>query len=173
MTNGFDQQQAASEAAGGSYPRLPSPMRLTPQPTYSYLGAAQDPTSFAMKRPVDPYDRKTSTPAMHFHVPPQNPDGTRPSSRSRSAYSQQLWGRSRSHSRTGMRVLVDELKTSTPTRPKSPHMNNEEPINYSHYPDGQPPSEDEVDVSLNLLLKLCHINHVHKIDYWKIFVEIY
>jgi len=50
-----------------------------------------------------------------------------------------------------MRVLVDELKSSTP-RPKSPHMNNEEPISFSHYPDGQPPVEaangqDDVDVS--------------------------
>lgn len=102
-----------------------------------------------MKKPVDPYDRrKTSEPARHFHVPPPDSDGKRPSSRSRSTYSQQLWGRSRSHSRTGMRVLVDELKSSTP-RPKSPHMNNEEPISFSHYPDGQPPPEvtngDEVD----------------------------
>lgn len=122
--------------------------RLTPQPTYSYLGAAQD-GGFSMKKPVDPYDRrKTSEPARHFHVPPPDSDGKRPSSRSRSTYSQQLWGRSRSHSRTGMRVLVDELKSSTP-RPKSPHMNNEEPISFSHYPDGQPPPEvtngDEVD----------------------------
>ena len=44
-----------------------------------------------------------------------------------------------------MKVLVEELKSSTP-RPKSPHMNNEEPINYSHYPDGHPPNgNDEVD----------------------------
>lgn len=120
-------------------PRQPSPagLHLSPQPTYSYLGAAQD-GGFSMKRPIDPYDRKKSAPAMHFHVPPPNPDGTRPSSRSRNSYSQQLWGRSRSHSRTGMRVMVDELKASTP-RPKSPHMNNEEPISFSHYPDGQPP----------------------------------
>ena len=84
---------------------------------------------------------------MHFHVPPPNADGTRPSSRSRNSYSQQLWGRSRSHSRTGMKVLADEMQRSTP-RPKSPHMNNEEPISFSHYPDGQPPNgnaEDEVD----------------------------
>ncbi len=99
-----------------------------------------------MKKPIDPYDRKTSTPAMHFHVPPPNPDGTRPSSRSYNSYSQQLLGRrSRSHSRTGMKVLVDEMKKSSP-RPKSPHMNNEEPISFSHYPDGQPPNgDDEVD----------------------------
>ena len=140
--------------------------RLTPQPTYSYLGAAQD-GGFSMKKPVDPYDRrKTSEPARHFHVPPPDSDGKRPSSRSRSAYSQQLWGRSRSHSRTGMRVLVDELKSSTP-RPKSPHMNNEEPISFSHYPDGQPPvtNGDEVDnVSLEMMPKiLCcaRVNNIH------------
>ena len=57
-----------------------------------------------------------------------------------------------------MRVLVDELKSSTP-RPKSPHMNNEEPISFSHYPDGQPPPEvtngDEVDnVSLEMMPKI-------------------
>lgn len=142
MTNGFETPDP--EGSSSIYPRQPSPMRLTPQPTYSYLGAAQD-GGFSMKRPVDPYDRKKSAPAMmHFHVPPPNPDGTRPSSRSRNSYSQQLWGRSRSHSRTGMRVLVAELKSSTP-RSKSPHMNNEEPISFSHYPDGHPPNDDEVD----------------------------
>lgn len=127
--------------------RQPSPgLRLTPQPTYSYLGAAQD-GGFSMKRPIDPYDRKKSAPAtmMHFHVPPPNADGSRPSSRSRNSYSQQLWGRSRSHSRTGMRVMVDELKATSTPRSKSPHMNNEEPISFSHYPDGQPPAPDHDD----------------------------
>jgi len=28
-------------------------------------------------------------------------------------------------------------------RPRSPHMNNEEPINLSHYPDGRKPEENE------------------------------
>ena len=144
VTNGFDTPETQIDPDGSSslYPRQPSPLRLTPQPTYSYLGAAQD-GGFSMKKPIDPYDRKTSAPAMHFHVPPPNPDGTRPSSRSRNAYTQGLWGRSRSHSRTGMRVMVDELKSSTP-RAKSPHMNNEEPISFSHYPDGRPPN-DEID----------------------------
>ncbi len=40
-----------------------------------------------------------------------------------------------------MRLLVNELEASAP-RPRSPHMNNEEPINLSHYPDGKKP-EDE------------------------------
>ena len=29
------------------------------------------------------------------------------------------------------------------SRPRSPHMNNEEPINLSHYPDGRKPEENE------------------------------
>ena len=48
--------------------------------------------------------------AMHFHVPPPNPDGTRPSSRQMNAYTANL--RSRSQSRTGMKVLVDQLDVS-------------------------------------------------------------
>lgn len=34
--------------------------------------------------------------------------------------------------------MVDQMKTETP-RPKSPHMNNEEPIILSHYPGGRKP----------------------------------
>ncbi len=41
-----------------------------------------------------------------------------------------------------MRVLVNELNATAP-RPRSPHMNNEEPINLSHYPDGRKPEENE------------------------------
>lgn len=41
-----------------------------------------------------------------------------------------------------MKVLVDQMQADTP-RPKSPHMNNEEPIILSHYPGGRkPPSGD-------------------------------
>lgn len=40
---------------------------------------------------------------------------------------------SKASSRPGMRVLVDSIRSETP-RPKSPHMNNEEPIELSHYP---------------------------------------
>ena len=39
-----------------------------------------------------------------------------------------------------MRVLVEQM-SSTP-RARSPHMNNEEPINLSHYPDGRAPEEN-------------------------------
>ena len=48
---------------------------------------------------------------MHFHVPPPNADGTRPSSRQMNAYTANLFGRrSRSQSRKGMNVLVDQLE---------------------------------------------------------------
>ena len=47
---------------------------------------------------------------MHFHVPPLNPDGKRPTSRQMNAYTANL--RSRSQSRTGMKVLVDQLDVS-------------------------------------------------------------
>ncbi|QQP49686.1 Actin-binding LIM protein 1 [Caligus rogercresseyi] len=73
----------------------------------------------SLKRPIDPSDRKISHPNMHFH----------------------LYGRSHSASRTGMRLLVDYMRSTTP-RPKSPHMNNEEPIGLAHYPDGKVPPED-------------------------------
>merc|ERR1719323_2826745 len=60
---------------------------------------------------------------MHFHLPSDK-------SRKVSGVS------SRSLSRTGMRTLVDNLQAESP-RPRSPHMNNEEPIEMSHYPDGK------------------------------------
>ena len=51
---------------------------------------------------------------MHFHVPPLTADGKRPSSRQMNAYTANLYGRrSRSQSRTGMKVLVDQLDVST------------------------------------------------------------
>jgi len=112
------------------------------QPGYSYLSAAETNDKVTLKRPIDPYDRKISTPAMHFHVPPPNPDGTRPSSRQMNAYTANL--RSRSQSRTGMKVLVDQLDNMTP-RARSPHMNNEEPIKLSHYPDGTAPDIENGD----------------------------
>lgn len=46
-------------------------------------------------------------------------------------------------SRLGMRVLVDQMQSDTP-RPKSPHMNNEEPIILSHYPGGRKPHTGDV-----------------------------
>ena len=85
-SNGYDTD---GTLPGGH--RALSPIRLPPEPTYSYLGAAHDAGLIPMKRPVDPADsheRKTSAPArMHFHVPPPDAEtGKRPSSRSRSSY---------------------------------------------------------------------------------------
>lgn len=45
-------------------------------------------------------------------------------------------------SRSGMKVLVDSIRSETP-RPRSPHMNNEEPIELAHYPDAHPPKPGE------------------------------
>lgn len=41
-----------------------------------------------------------------------------------------------------MKVLVDSIRSETP-RPKSPHMNNEEPIELAHYPAAKPPKPGE------------------------------
>jgi len=41
-----------------------------------------------------------------------------------------------------MQVLVDSIKTETP-RPKSPHMNNEEPIELAHFPAAKRPPPGE------------------------------
>lgn len=90
-----------------------SPYRIT---TYSYL--TSEPSY--LRRPLQPYDRPPVSP--HFHRPPSSAS-TRASSRPGSKAS----------SRPGMRVLVDSIRSETP-RPKSPHMNNEEPIELSHYP---------------------------------------
>ncbi|XP_045780584.1 actin-binding LIM protein 2 isoform X4 [Maniola jurtina] len=95
-----------------------SPHRIT---TYSYL--ASEPTT--LRRCVQPYDRPPTSP--HFHRPPSSAS-TRASSRAGSKAS----------SRPGMRVLVDSIRSETP-RPKSPHMNNEEPIELSHYPSAYKP----------------------------------
>lgn len=41
-------------------------------------------------------------------------------------------------SKSGMKVMVEQMRSETP-RPKSPAMNNEEPIELSHYPDAKKP----------------------------------
>lgn len=41
-----------------------------------------------------------------------------------------------------MKVLVDSIRSETP-RPKSPSMNNEEPIELSHYPAAKKPPPGE------------------------------
>ncbi|KAF9813380.1 hypothetical protein SFRURICE_007556 [Spodoptera frugiperda] len=93
-----------------------SPHRIT---TYSYL--TSEPSY--LRRPLQPYDRPPTSP--HFHRPPSG--GSRASSRAGAA------SKASAGSRPGMRALVDSIRGDTP-RPKSPHMNNEEPIELSHYP---------------------------------------
>ena len=129
----------------------PVPMnRLHPVPTYSYLG-----DSPSLRKPIDPYDRKISSPAMHYHLPyPSAVGAVDPQRRGRksaagagSTYLQQLRDRrSRSHSRSGMRMLVERMKSSSP-RPRSPRMYNEEAIREAQYPDGRDPCEIENGVA--------------------------
>lgn len=87
----------------------------------SYLRQGRSVSS--LRRPIEPYDRKSSHPPMHFHVPADK-------NRKISVVS------ARSSSRTGMRALVETIQAESP-RPRSPHMNNEEAIEMSHYPDGR------------------------------------
>lgn len=53
-------------------------------------------------------------------------------------------GAGRRHSsRSAMKVLVDSIQRSETPRPKSPHMNNEEPIELAHFPAAKPPPPGE------------------------------
>lgn len=93
--------------------------------TYSYL---TDKPNY-LRKPIDPYD-KTAI-ASHFHHPTGYSNcGSQPPSRPHS------------RNRSAMRVLVDTFRSETP-RPKSPGMNNEEPIELSHYPDAKKPLPGE------------------------------
>lgn len=96
-------------------------------PAASYLRQGRSVSS--LRRPIEPYDRKSSHPPMHFHVPADK-------SRKISTVS------ARSSSRSGMRALVETIAAESP-RPRSPHMNNEEPIEMSHYPDGKKVEEEK------------------------------
>lgn len=79
-----------------------------------------------MRRQVEPYDRyKSSQNMQHFHLPAGRKTTTR-----------LTYGRP--GTRTAMTQLVDQIKTSTVNRPRSPSMNNEEPIQLAHYPSGVP-----------------------------------
>ncbi|XP_044753650.1 actin-binding LIM protein 1 isoform X3 [Coccinella septempunctata] len=96
--------------------------------TISYL--TEEPTLGYLKKPIDPYDKVPTSP--HFH---------RPSSQN-SLRSSIGAGGKRSSSRSAMKAMVDSMRSETP-RPKSPHMNNEEPIELSHYPAAHPPKPGE------------------------------
>ncbi|GFY72981.1 actin-binding LIM protein 1 [Trichonephila inaurata madagascariensis] len=92
--------------------------------TLSYLTA--EPTQGYLRRPIHPHPPKSP----QFHRPP---DG---SGRRRVPIS-------RPSSKQGMQALVDTIQSTTP-RPRSPHMNNEEPINLAHYPDATKPPPNSV-----------------------------
>ncbi|XP_055699830.1 actin-binding LIM protein 1 isoform X1 [Phlebotomus papatasi] len=94
--------------------------------TYSYL--TDEP--HYLKKPIDPYDKAPVSP--HFHRPHSATGGTisMPSSRPHS------------RNKSAMKVLVDSIRSETP-RPKSPAMNNEEPIELSHYPGAKKPPPGE------------------------------
>ncbi|XP_022918033.1 actin-binding LIM protein 2 isoform X2 [Onthophagus taurus] len=94
--------------------------------TYSYL--TEEPTLGYLRRPIEPYDKAPTSP--HFHRPTSQ-NSLRSST-----------GKSRHGSKSAMKVLVDSIRSETP-RPKSPHMNNEEPIELSHYPGAKPPKPGE------------------------------
>ncbi|XP_055847677.1 actin-binding LIM protein 2 isoform X2 [Episyrphus balteatus] len=93
--------------------------------TYSYL---TDQPHY-LRKPIDPYDKTPLSP--HFHRPSSyTSSGSRPPSRPHS------------RNRSAMKVLVDTMRSETP-RPKSPGMNNEEPIELSHYPAAKKPPPGE------------------------------
>ncbi|RWS12503.1 actin-binding LIM protein 2-like protein, partial [Dinothrombium tinctorium] len=91
--------------------------------TYGYLTA--EPTLGYLRRPIQPYPPKSP----QFHRPPDG--GFKRRTFTKPAPKQ------------GMQVLVDNLQYSQP-RPRSPHMNNEEPIEMAHYPGAQKPKPEEV-----------------------------
>ncbi|XP_050073861.1 actin-binding LIM protein 2 isoform X3 [Anopheles maculipalpis] len=106
--------------------------------TYSYL--TEEPGY--LRRPIEPYDRAPVSPhfhrPVHYHTAMSVGGGTASSVGMRSA----AGSRSHSRSRSAMKVLVDSIRSETP-RPKSPGMNNEEPIELSHYPAAKKPPPGE------------------------------
>ncbi|RWS24297.1 actin-binding LIM protein 2-like protein [Leptotrombidium deliense] len=91
--------------------------------TYGYLTA--EPTLGYLRRPVEPYPPKSP----QFHRPPDGICKRRTFTKFAPKH--------------GMQVLVDNLQYSQP-RPRSPHMNNEEPIELSHYPGAQKPKPEDI-----------------------------
>ncbi|XP_045024808.1 actin-binding LIM protein 1 isoform X1 [Daphnia magna] len=104
--------------------RSPAPPEdITRLYTYSYL--TEEPTMGYLRKPIDPYDRPPKSP--HFHRPQV---GGLSNKRSSLPY--------RLNHKPGMKALLDQMERETP-RPKSPHMNNEEPIELAHYPNANRP----------------------------------
>lgn len=105
----------------------PSPLPtedITRLYTYSYL--TEEPAMGYLRKPIDPYDRPPKSP--HFHRPLIGGYGSNKRSSLPSRFNQ----------KPGMRALIDQMERETP-RPKSPHMNNEEPIELAHFPNANRP----------------------------------
>lgn len=79
-----------------------------------------------LRKPIDPYDRPPKSP--HFHRPQSG--GIFNNKRSSLPY--------RLNQKPGMKAMLDQMERETP-RPKSPHMNNEEPIELAHFPNADRP----------------------------------
>lgn len=102
--------------------------------TYSYL--TDEPN--LLRRPIEPYDKQPISP--HFHRP-YSAMSSRHNGGGGGTISMPT-SRPHSRNRSAMRVLVDTIRAETP-RPKSPAMNNEEPIELSHYPAAKKPPAGE------------------------------
>jgi len=103
--------------------RSPAPAEdITRLYTYSYL--TEEPSMGYLRKPIDPYDRPPKSP--HFHRPQSS------GSNKRSSLPYRL------NQKPGMKALIDQMERETP-RPKSPHMNNEEPIELAHFPNANRP----------------------------------
>ncbi|XP_023034598.1 actin-binding LIM protein 2 isoform X4 [Drosophila willistoni] len=101
--------------------------------TYSYLTDAPH----YLRKPIDPYDKTALSP--HFHRPSSY---ATTASNAGSVAGSRPPSRPHSRTRSAMKVLVDAIRSETP-RPKSPGMNNEEPIELSHYPAAKKPPPGE------------------------------
>ncbi|XP_022242329.1 actin-binding LIM protein 1-like [Limulus polyphemus] len=110
----------------GSYPEKENLLSkdLSRVYTISYLTA--EPTQGYLRRPIQPYPPKSP----QFYRPPDHV--VKRTTVSRTPASKQ-----------GMSFLVESIQASVP-RPRSPYMNNEEPIEMSHYPGAQRPKPTEV-----------------------------
>lgn len=78
-----------------------------------------------LRRPVEPYDKiKDQGGLQHFHLPKAGGQAS-----ARILYN-------RSGGRGGMNKMVQNIQNNVQPRPRSPSINNEEPIQLAHYPSG-------------------------------------
>ncbi|CAB0008647.1 unnamed protein product [Nesidiocoris tenuis] len=126
---GIDKKRAGSPGLLlREYNKRDYPQDISRIYTYSYL--TETPTQGYLKKPIDPYDKPPTSP--HFH---------RPHSAGGGGGGGSFRGSAKWSSRTGaMSVLAESMARE---RPKSPHMNNEEPIELAHFPDAHPPKPND------------------------------